>query len=276
MNGMIFDIQRGSLVDGPGVRTTVFFKGCNLRCAWCHNPESHSMHAQMLISREKCILCGKCKKACPNGLLKCDFCGKCEVFCPADARKICGNEMSVSEVLFEILSDKDYYSSGGGMTASGGECMLQIDFLEELLKECSQNRIHTAVDTAGNVPFEYFERILPFTNLFLYDLKIMDSELHKRYTGVENTLILDNYKRLLALGAKIWVRIPIIEGVNDSEDCFLQIKAFFDSYGYPERVEILPYHAMGAHKYTELGLECAEFKAPSNEKIEYLKSILER
>ena len=160
MKGNIFDISRASLVDGPGIRTTVFFKGCNLRCAWCHNPESQSARAQMLVYQNKCTGCGKCKEKCPHDLESCNLCGKCALYCPHDAREICGKEYTVDEVLKEILKDKTFYdNSGGGVTFSGGECMLQIDFLEELLKACKQNGIHTAVDTAGHVPFDYFERI---------------------------------------------------------------------------------------------------------------------
>ena len=274
MIGSIFDIHRGSLVDGPGIRTTVFFKGCNLRCEWCHNPESHIMSAQLLFSDEKCISCGKCAQICPNHLENCDKCGKCEIFCPVDARKIYGKSLCIDEVLEEIMLDACYYSTNGGMTASGGECMLQIDFLEELLKKCTANGIHTAVDTAGNVPFEYFERILPYTNLFIYDLKIMDNALHRQYTKVENSLILDNLKKLLALNVNICVRIPVINGVNDTEKNFLAIKAFFDIYGYPQSVELLPYHSMGKHKYHELGLKCPDFAAPSSETLEHLYSII--
>ena len=159
MKGMIFDIQRGSCVDGPGIRTTVFFKGCNLRCKWCHNPESQSKNKQILFYKDKCTGCGKCKTVCRYSFKKCDFCGECAFSCPNDAKELCGKDYGVDEVLKEILKDKDFYNvSGGGVTFSGGECMLQIDFLFEILKKCKENGIHTAVDTAGNVAWEYFER----------------------------------------------------------------------------------------------------------------------
>ena len=193
MKAVIFDIQRNSFVDGPGIRTTVFFKGCNMRCKWCHNPESQSAQKQMMYYKDKCTGCGKCAKVCPNQLKKCDFCGKCELYCPADARKICGKEYSADEVFNEIAKDKTFYeNSGGGATFSGGECMLQIGFLCEILKKCKENGIHTAVDTAGNVPWEYFEKILPYTDIFLYDVKAFSEDLHKRGTGVSNKLILEN------------------------------------------------------------------------------------
>ena len=165
----IFDIVRGSYVDGPGIRTTVFFKGCNLKCKWCHNPESQSPKKQVLFYKDKCTGCGTCKVVCPYNFNECDFCGKCALLCPNNAREICGKEYTVEEVLTEILKDKDYYCKTGGVTFSGGECMLQIDFLLEILKQCKQNGIHTAVDTAGNVPWDNFQRIIPYVDLFLYD-----------------------------------------------------------------------------------------------------------
>ena len=274
MTATIFDIQRSSYVDGPGIRTTVFFKGCNLRCAWCHNPESQNPKPEMLFYKNRCAGCGKCKEKCPNLLEKCNLCGRCALFCPSDAREICGKEYTVDEILSEVLKDKDFYkSSGGGVTFSGGECMLQIDFLEKILKKCKEEGIHTAVDTAGHLPFEYFERIIPYTDLFLYDLKCFDKEKHKAYTGVENGLILDNLKRILQKGASVWVRIPIIPSVNDSEEEMKSIKELLISFAYPERVELLPYHRMGEHKYAALGKEAVTFTVPDKEKMNRLKSI---
>ena len=271
---VIFDIERSSYVDGPGIRTTVFFKGCNLRCAWCHNPESQAREPQMMFFKNKCTGCGKCKEKCPNSLETCSLCGRCTLYCPHDARDICGKEYTVDEVMREILKDKVFYeNSGGGVTFSGGECMLQIDFLEEILKACKENGIHTAVDTAGHVPFVCFERILPYTDLFLYDIKCYDSEKHKKYTGTSNELILSNLKRLLQSGKAIWIRIPIIPDVTDNEEELLTIKAFLSSYGCPEKVELLPYHAMGEHKYAALGKMAQTFSVPSEEKMMRLKKI---
>ena len=215
---MIFDIQRNSFVDGPGIRTTVFFKGCNLRCKWCHNPESQSFEKQMMFYKDKCTGCGKCREVCPNHLKKCDFCGKCELYCPADARKVCGREYTPAEVFAEVIKDKAFYdNSGGGVTFSGGECMLQLDFLCEILEKCKSAGIHTAVDTAGNVPWKSFEKILPFTDLFLYDIKAFGAELHRKGTGVSNELILENLKNLSGR-ADIIVRIPVIGGYNDNDE----------------------------------------------------------
>ncbi len=274
--GVIFNIEHSSFVDGPGIRTTVFFKGCNLRCAWCHNPESQSFLPQMMIYKEKCVSCGRCKEKCPSGLENCTLCGACALYCPADARRIKGKNYTVEEVLDEVLSDAPFYeSSGGGVTFSGGECMLQIDFLEELLEKCKAAGVHTAVDTAGHVPFESFKKILDLTDIFLYDVKCFDSEKHKKYTGVGNELILKNLAKLLSAGKRIWVRIPIITGVNDTAEEMLCIKDFFDRNGYPERIELLPYHSMGESKYDALGRQKTVFDVPSEEKMRELKKVFE-
>lgn len=275
MNGLIFNIQRFSVHDGPGIRTTVFFKGCNLSCEWCHNPESQSGKIQMMFHREKCISCGKCKEKCPNNLEKCDFCGECALYCPQDAREICGKEYSVEQVMDEALRDIEFYSnSGGGITFSGGECMLQIDFLEKLLCACRSSSISTAVDTAGHLPFEYFERVIPYTDLFLYDLKCADGDKHRRYTGVDNELILENLGKLLALGKRVWIRIPIIPTVNDTEDEMRRIKDIISRLGEPEKIELLPYHALGEHKYSAIGKRPKSFTVPSEELMKSLRAVL--
>ena len=269
----IFDIQRNSFVDGPGIRTTVFFKGCNLHCQWCHNPESQSFKKQMLFYKDKCTGCGKCREVCPSHLVKCNFCGKCKIYCPSNARKICGKEYTSDEVLAEVIKDKAFYdNSNGGVTFSGGECMLQIEFLTEILKLCKENGIHTAVDTAGNVPWGYFERILPFTDLFLYDIKVFSNEKHEKYTGVSNELILNNLKFLFESGAKIWIRIPIIPTVNDSGDEMKKIKDFLSPYK-PQKIELLPYHRMGENKYSALNMPVTKFDVPNDELMKKLNEI---
>ena len=273
---IIFDVQRNSFVDGPGIRTTVFFKGCNLKCAWCHNPESQSAKPQMMFYKDKCTGCGKCKSVCPYHLEQCELCGKCTLYCPADARMVCGKEHTVDEVLKEVLKDKAFYeTSGGGVTFSGGECMLQIDFLVEILKKCKENGIHTAVDTAGHIPFESFEKILSYTDLFLYDIKIFDSQKHKQYVGVSNELILENLKKLFERKAKLWIRIPIIPDVNDSIEEIQKIKDFLKTIGTAEKIELLPYHAMGENKYRAIGKEPQIFKTPDAENMKRLKEILD-
>ena len=274
MKATIFDIERGSTVDGPGIRTTVFFKGCNLRCAWCHNPESQERDPQIAIFTSRCIGCGKCAQKCPHSLAECELCGKCVLYCPQNAREIYGKEYSIEQVMNELLKDLDFYeSSGGGVTFSGGESMLQIEFLVELLKECKARHIHTAIDTAGLVPYEYFECVIPYTDLFLYDVKCFDPCIHKKYTGVDNTAILENLKKLLRANADLWIRVPVIPTVNDSEDEMRAIAEFLCRHGIPQRVELLPYHAMGEHKYRAIGKEPMLFKAPDVTTMQKLKAI---
>lgn len=260
MKAMIFDIQRGSFVDGDGVRTTVFFKGCNLRCKWCHNPEGLKKEREMLFYKDKCTHCNKCVEICPNNQKNCTLCAKCTLFCPNNAREIAGKECTASEVMAQILKDKAYYEkSGGGVTFSGGECMLQIDFLAEILKLCKENKINTAVDTAGNVPYEYFERILPYTDTFLYDVKCITDKLHINGTGVSNKQILDNLARLVKVGANITVRVPLIGGFNDTKDEQEKIKSYLKSLNIT-KVEYLPYHNMAEHKYNALNMTFTKYQ----------------
>ena len=269
---MIFDIAHGSFVDGPGIRTTVFFKGCNLNCAWCHNPEGRSFQPQMMVYRDKCTDCGKCRTVCREE--SCVLCGRCAMYCPADARKVCGARYTAEEVLTQILQDKVFYeTSGGGVTFSGGECMLQLDFLTEILKACKENGIHTAVDTAGHVPFQSFEAILPYTDLFLYDIKLFDSQKHMQYVGVENDRILDNLQQLFVAGANILIRIPVIGGVNDSLEEMQTIKEFLDRCGRPAKVELLPYHPMGQSKSAAIGMPMQTFRTPDAETMTRLEDI---
>lgn len=263
--GMIFDVQRNSFVDGPGVRTAVFFKGCNLRCAWCHNPESQSQNAELLFDRSKCTSCGRCAEA---------FGSDPAFECPSHAKKRCGKRVTVDEVLAECVKDQRFFdTSGGGVTFSGGECMLQIDFLEALLKRCKQKGLNTAIDTAGNLPYDRFERILGYTDLFLYDVKCADPDLHKRYTGADNRLILENLRRLLASGAHVWVRIPIIPTVNDTVEEMQRIRSIFTAGPTPEKIELLPYHSMGEGKYGALGRTAHRFDSPSRETMERLRQV---
>ena len=266
MKATIFDIERNSYVDGPGIRTTVFFKGCNLKCMWCHNPESQSLKKEILFYKNKCTGCGRC-----DGLSVDNE----NFMCFNDAKEICGKDYTIDEVFKEIIKDKSYYeNSGGGVTFSGGECMMQADFLLEILKKCKEDDIHTAVDTAGNIKWEVFEKIIPYTDLFLYDIKVMDNEKHKKYTGVENDLILENLKKLLKLNLPVWIRIPVIPSVNDSNDDMMKIKSFFEENGYPEKIELLPYHAMGEHKYEALGIELKHFDVPDDAQLKkYHKEI---
>lgn len=266
MQGLIFNIQRFSIHDGPGIRTTVFLKGCNLKCTWCHNPESQSPKKEILFYAEKCARCGRCESIPVEDA---DF------ICFNGARELCGKEMTAEEVLSVVTKDRAFYeNSGGGVTFSGGECMLQLDFLAEMLKLCKEKGLHTAVDTAGHVPWESFQRILPYTDLFLYDIKSMDSAIHKKYTGVENGLILENLTRLLRAKATVCVRVPVIPSVNDTVEEMKRINAFFEENGYPADLELLPYHNMGENKYEALGKPVQSFTVPGKEKIEMLKQIV--
>ena len=275
MQGMLFDLQRASTVDGPGFRTTVFFKGCNLRCAWCHNPEGQSFARQMLFYEDRCAHCGACKCACPRHMEACALCGACTRVCPQEARAICGQVYTAEAVMDTIRRDRLFYeTSGGGATFSGGECMLQPDFLEALLAACGREGIHTAVDTAGAVPFSDFERIIPLTDLFLYDVKCMDPHTHLRYTGVGNGQILENLARLLRMGARVWVRVPIVPGVNDTAEEMRALRDFLTENGCPERVELLPYHRMGERKAKALGRSVRSFYVPEEEQMAALREVL--
>jgi len=270
----VFDIQRSSFVDGPGMRTTIFFKGCNLSCEWCHNPEGINCKKQLLFYKEKCTSCGACKNVCENNFNNCIACGKCAKVCLNEARVVCGKEYTISELINEILKDKLFYeTTGGGVTFSGGECMLQVEVLKELLIAVKKENIHTAVDTAGNVPFASFEKIIEFTDLFLYDLKFISKDLHKKYTGVDNSLILENLKKIIELGKEVLIRIPIVCNVNDSFNEIKKIKNFLDSINFTGKVELLPYHKMGENKTLALGKTPKQFFSPSKENIELLKNI---
>lgn len=266
----ISDIQRFCMHDGPGVRTTVFFKGCPLRCEWCHNPETQDCQKEFLFYKEKCIGCGFCK-ACDKET--CTVCGECAKSCPTGAREVVGREYTAQEVYDQIQKDVAFYGEKGGVTFSGGECMMQIEPLTEILKTCKENGIHTAVDTSGCVPFDSFEKVLQYTDLFLYDVKLFDSEKHKKYTGADNEQILSNLKKLFKVGAKIWIRIPIVPSVNDSIEELKKIKAFLDECGSYERIELLPYHPMGESKSRALGKTSHLFKIPDPEKMKSLKKI---
>lgn len=275
MKATIFDIQRNSYVDGPGIRTTVFFKGCNLKCKWCHNPESQSGKPQMMFFKNKCTGCGKCINVCPNKMEKCNLCGTCADICPNNAREICGRTYAVEDVLNEVVKDKMFYeTSGGGVTFSGGECMLQIEFLEDILKTCKENGIHTAVDTAGCVPWESFKKIMPYTDLFLYDVKCFSEELHIEGTGASNKIILENLERLSkCFGGSIIIRVPVISGFNDNLEEMKKIADFLSHINLKD-VELLPYHKMGEHKYDALGMEFTKYNVTDKDVIKMLESFL--
>lgn len=278
--GIIFNIQPFSVADGPGIRTTVFFKGCNLRCRWCHNPESWQIFPEIQFLPEKCVGCGACFHLCPKGAhtveggvrrfdrSRCIACGVCADNCCAGALKLTGQRMNSAEVMERLKEDVPYFtSSGGGVTFSGGECMLQTEFLKELLQCCKGLSIQTAVDTAGNVPWEAFESILPYTDLFLYDVKAVDEDLHRSLTGVSNRRILENLQMLCERRAHIIVRVPCVPGGNWND--MDRIASFLS--GLPvEQVELLAYHRLGEGKRRSLGMRPDVFEQPIKAQMEEL------
>ncbi len=268
MSGRIFDIQRFSIYDGPGIRTNIFFKGCNLRCLWCHNPESQSAGEQLMFFKSKCASCGKCVEVCKNTFTdKCTACGKCVEVCAHGARKISGRTVSADEVVREALKDIEYYrTSGGGVTLSGGEPLLQAGFAAEILKKCKENGIHTAIETAANVPWESFEAVLPYLDLVLCDIKAIDEETHIRCTGVSNKRILENAEKLKSSGVEVIFRTPVIPDYNSGE--IEKIAKFC----VPCRCEILAYHNTGCGKYEALNMPYAleSVEAPTREYMEKL------
>lgn len=277
MTGTIFNIQKFSIHDGPGIRTTVFFKGCPLRCLWCHNPESQNPAPEMLVDPDKCTHCGACRAVCPSPE-KCIFCGKCVVACVNGAREIAGRKYTVDEVVEIVMQDEVFYrQSGGGATLSGGEPLTQIDFAEELLRRLKENEIHTAVDTCGAVPFSALERAARYADLFLYDIKLMDDEKHKRFTGASNRLILENLRRLAAIRAHIHVRMPIIEGVNADMGHIEKTIEFLNGLEI-EQVSLLPYHDFASGKYKKLGrvYEGEKMAVPADERMEQFRLAFER
>lgn len=277
MTGTIFNIQKFSIHDGPGIRTTVFLKGCPLTCLWCHNPESQNPKREMLIETEKCAHCGACAAVCPSPDA-CSFCGKCVVACPNGAREIAGQIDTVDEVVRIVMQDEVFYrQSGGGATLSGGEPLIQIDFADELLKRLSAEKIHTAVDTCGAVPFSSLERAARHADLFLYDIKLMDDEKHRFYTGVSNRPILENLKRLSEIHPNIHIRMPIIEGVNADMEHIGQTIDFLRPL-HIARVSLLPYHDFAAGKYAKLNrpYEGARMRVPTDERMEAFRAAFER
>lgn len=245
MEGIVFDIQRFSVHDGPGIRTTVFMKGCSLRCGWCHNPEGLRPEPQVQFFREHCIGCGCCE-----GKRELEKVSKC----PAGALKQVGMTVTPEQLLEEVLADLDFYGSDGGVTFSGGECLLQADFVAHMLRALKDRGITTAVDTCGNVPWESIEKALPCCDTWLYDIKCADSENHRRFTGSGNGRILENLEKLSRTGANIWIRVPVIPDFNDDQSEMKQIAEIAASVPGVRQVTLMPYHTLGKSKYETLGL----------------------
>lgn len=276
--GVVFDIQKYSMHDGPGVRTLVFLKGCPLRCKWCSNPESISSAYQVMCLSDQCVSCGRCIDVCPqgvhamlsvaNGLTEhqvnrnatCIGCGACAERCPAKALRIAGREMTVDEVVGVVMEDQFFYiTSDGGVTIGGGEPTFQHEFAGAILRQCRSNGVHTAIETCGQAAWEIYQELAPHTDLFLYDIKHIDADLHKEYTGTSNERILDNLRRLLDLGANVLVRIPLICGVNDAPEMLTETFSWLEKTAQGaanlKGVEVLPYHRLGVTKYRQLDLE---------------------
>jgi len=283
VTGRVFDIKRYSIHDGPGIRTTVFLKGCSLGCLWCHNPESVAAGPELMHWPGRCVRCHACVAACPNGAIakdaagaimidrhKCDVCGQCAEACLYDATQVVGREMSVGEVMDEVEKDRIFYEqSGGGVTLSGGDPAVQAAFAEALLDACRERGLRTAVDTAGLTRNGALDRLAAKSDLILFDLKLMDDARHRELTGVSNAPILNNLERLAAAGREIWGRIPLIRGVNDGDDNVRRTIAFLRRLKTVRRISLLPYHAGGLNKALRIGkgAHFRNFEAPSEERL---------
>lgn len=286
--GILFDIQRCCYHDGPGIRTTVFFKGCQLRCAWCHNPESFRMQPQLQYISHACTGCGRCADACPrqvhafeNGIhtvnfSACTACGRCADACPSRALKILGFEADAAQIMEIVLKDRCYYGAEGGLTVSGGEPTLQPDFLLELLALAKQERIHTCLETNGYIASDVLERLLPLTDLFLLDYKLTDPQKLWRYTLARGPLWEHTLACLQENAKPVILRLPIIPGVNDRPEHIKQAAVLQKSHSCILDTQIMPYHSIGAGKWEQLGLSyaLAGLADPAPEQKAYWEHIL--
>ena len=265
--GLVFDLKRYAVHDGPGIRTTVFLKGCSLRCVWCHNPEAIGHRPEVFFYPDRCIACGSCVEACPTGAqilaedgqrtfdrAVCDLSLECVEVCNSTALMLAGKQMSVSDVMGEVREDAAFYRvSGGGVTLSGGEPLLQNEFATALLKACKAEGFHTSLDSCGQVPWSFYERALPYVDLVLYDLKHIHADNHKGFTGVSNRRIIQNLRKLNDRGTPVEIRMLIVPTVNDSEEQVGQAAELLAGMDNITAVRLLAYHSMAASKYTSLG-----------------------
>lgn len=289
VKGKIFDIKQFAVHDGPGIRTTVFFKGCPLNCWWCHNPEGISPGDDIFFYKTKCIGCGTCIEVCPENAIKqedaisidrdkCTSCGICADNCPSDALKNAGRTVTSDEVIAEIRKSIIFYdSSNGGVTFSGGEPLMQPEFLKDLIDGCREEEIHITLDTSGHVDTDTFESIIDDVDLFLYDLKIMDDEKHKKYTGTSTDKVLKNLKLLSKKGKEVIIRFPVIPGITDTDENIEKIIDFLSDIKNVSEIDILPYHNV-EEKYKKLGKEYKlnVVKSPDESKIKQIKERFEK
>lgn len=287
MESLVFNIQKYSIHDGDGIRTTIFFKGCPMTCKWCHNPESQSYKPAMMHNTEKCTECGSCVQNCPQQAIsfedgklktqndKCDLCETCVDTCINNVREKVGKNYSIAEVMKEIEKDKMFYEqSKGGITLSGGEVMTQdMDYILKILKKCHRMGYSVNIDTCGHANFENFEKILPYVDTFLYDIKHMDDKIHKEITGQGNFLVLDNLKKLSERGAKLRIRMPLVEGVNSDDENIDRTIEFLKNINVLS-INLLPYHNTGKSKYERMGkaYEGDMYEAPDSERMESIRA----
>lgn len=279
--GNIISIQHFSIHDGPGIRSTVFFQGCPLHCLWCHNPESHAFLAFVGFNAQKCVSCGRCAAVCPHGCHRmeqgvhtfdragCDACGRCVDQCLSGSLQMVGRRAAAEELAAEVVKDRKFFEhTGGGVTLSGGEPAMQPDFALALLQSFGRQGIHRAVETCGYADRQVYERLLPETDLFLYDCKETDPQLHRKYTGVDNEKILENLRFLHDSGAHVLLRCPIIPGLNDRDEHLEKLAALYHSLPRLVGIELLPYHALGASKTKTMALRAQEeYQTPAPETV---------
>lgn len=288
-NGIIFDVKRYAIHDGPGIRTTVFLKGCPLRCQWCANPESQKKAPEIAYLASECIGCGECAANCPEQAVafdsgrplrdidKCVTCGRCAEQCPAEALQLMGRRTTVDGVFDDIMADQPFWDrSGGGVTLSGGEPLMQLGFAAALLRRCRENYLHTVLDTCLHVPTPSLETVYADVDLFLCDLKLMSASRHRAFTGFTNELILQNMTLLLKSGKDVLVRRPLIPGINDDADELNALGKYLQSLRPGVQLELLPYHRLGISKFDRLGREyrLAKIKPPTEEEMSAATQML--